>query len=98
MTKRETEVLDTAINIIKEDLDPDKIIIFGSRAKDKSKCFSDFDLALDVKQPEIRSRRILKEKIENAVGLYSVDLVFLNSVDKKFRDLILETGRIVYEK
>jgi CRISPR-associated protein Cmr1 len=96
--QREKEVLEKTVNIIKENLNPGKIIMFGSRAKGKSNYYSDFDLALDLKRPDIRSRRLLKEKIDDAVGLYGIDIVFLNSVDKKFRDLVLETGKVIYEK
>lgn len=98
MTNREEEVLNKTINIIKENLNPQKIIMFGSRAKGKSKFYSDFDLAMDMKRPDLQTRRMLEEKIEDIKGLYSVDLVFLNSVDEKFRNLVLKTGKIVYER
>lgn len=98
MTQREKEVLKTTINILRKELDPGKIILFGSRAKYKSSINSDFDLALDMEKPDLRKERMLKEKIYDSIGLYSVDLIYLNSVDQKFRDLVLETGRTVYEK
>jgi len=40
--------------------------------------------------------RKIKEEIEEIAGLYKVDLVFLNAVDKSFKDIILKTGRVVY--
>lgn len=98
MTEREKEVLNNTVNIIKEDLNPLKIFIFGSRAKGKSKINSDFDIAIDMKRPDIRTQRIVKEKIDDVAGLYSIDLVYLNSVEKNFRDLVLKTGLVVYEK
>lgn len=98
MTEREKEVLNNTVKIIKENLNPLKIFIFGSRAKGKSKINSDFDIAIDMKRPDIRTQRIVKEKIDDAAGLYSIDLIYLNSVEKNFRDLVLKTGLVVYEK
>ncbi|MEO8210479.1 MAG: nucleotidyltransferase domain-containing protein [bacterium] len=98
MTARENEILNNTIDIIIQDLNPQKIIMFGSRAKGKSKNNSDFDLAVDIKRPDVRTRRIVEEKIYNEAGLYSVDLIYLNSVEKNFRDLVLKTGRVVYER
>jgi len=98
MTTRENEVLQKAIDILKENLNPGKIILFGSRAKGKPKKNADFDLAVDTIKPEIRTRRIISEKIDNKTGLYSFDIVYLNSVDKNFKDLVLKTGKIVYER
>ncbi|MDQ3021561.1 MAG: nucleotidyltransferase domain-containing protein [Bacteroidota bacterium] len=98
MTAREKKILSKTIEIIIENLNPQKIIMFGSRAKGKSTINSDFDLAVDMKRPDIRTRRIFEEKIYNEVGLYSVDLIYLNSIEKNFRDLVLKTGRVVYER
>jgi len=98
MTQREKEVLEKAIDILKENLDPSKIIMFGSRAKSKPKKNADFDLAVDTVKPDIRTRRIISEKIDDETGLFSFDIVYLNSVDKKFKDLVWKTGKIVYER
>lgn len=98
MTGREKEVLNKTIKILKDNFDPGRIIMFGSRAKGNSKINSDFDLAIDMKRPDIRTRRIVEEKIDDVTGLYSVDLVYLNSLEKKFKELVLKTGKVVYER
>ncbi len=98
MTGREKEVLDKTIEILKDNFDPRRIILFGSRAKGKSKISSDFDLAIDMKRPDIRLRRNVEDEIDNAIGLYSVDLIYLNSVEKDFKELVLKTGKVVYER
>ncbi len=98
MTQRENEVLEKAIVILRENLKPGKIILFGSRAKSKPRKNADFDLAVDVIKPDIRTRRVVSEKIDEETGLYSFDIVYLNSVDKNFKDLVLKTGKIVYER
>jgi len=42
--------------------------------------------------------RELREKLEEISGLYKVDIVFLESVDKEFKDIILKRGKILYER
>lgn len=98
MTDREKDVLKSTIKIIRDNLDPKKIILFGSRTKGNSKYYSDFDLAVETQRPDLRTRRIINEKIEKASGLYSVDLIYLNSVEENFKKLILKTGKIIYER
>ncbi len=62
--KAET-ILAKLIELLKEELDPEKIIIFGSRAKEKSAPYSDIDLAIaGSTRPPLRTLRKLKEKIE----------------------------------
>ena len=39
----------------------------------------------------------VKEKLNELAGLHSIDIVFIKEVDKGFRDIILQTGKVVYE-
>lgn len=98
MTEREKIVLDKIINLLKKYLACERIILFGSRAKGKFSQNADFDLAVDKKRIDIRIERKMKEKIEEIAGLYKYDIVFMDSVDKDFRNIILKTGKIVYER
>lgn len=98
MNKRACEILSYVINILANNLKPSKVILFGSRAKENFPQHADFDLAVDGEKPEIRKRRRIMEEIERVCGLYSVDLVFLGSVDKRFKDIILNTGKVIYER
>jgi len=100
-TKKEKaeKILAKLIELLKEELDPEKIILFGSRVKGKSAPYSDIDLAIaGSTKPPLRNLRKLKEKIEAISWPFFVDLIFLEEVDEEFKDLIIETGRIVYEK
>ncbi len=96
--KREKEILDKVVSILKENLKPGLILLFGSRAGDRYSRGSDFDIAVDGKKMGIRETRELKEKLEEVSGLYKVDLIFLESVDKEFKDIILRRGKILYER
>jgi len=48
MTPRENQVLQTALAILKKEIDPPRIILFGSRAEGRFAPGSDFDLAVDA--------------------------------------------------
>jgi len=98
ISRRESEILSKIIDILKKEVNPDKIILFGSRAKDRFCKNSDFDIAIDKEEVDIRKRREITDEIEKALGLYKFDLVFLKSVDNSFRNIILETGKIIYER
>ena len=98
MTHREADVLRGIIDVLKRYLDPERIILFGSRTKQSYSRNSDFDLAVDKKRVDIRLERKIKEDIDKVSGLYKVDIVFLNSVDQTFKKMILKTGKVVYER
>ncbi|MCG2789402.1 MAG: nucleotidyltransferase domain-containing protein [Actinomycetia bacterium] len=94
--KREKEVLDKIVLLLKEKLNPGLIILFGSRASGKHNTGSDFDIALDGDKIDVREMRKLKEKLEEISGLYRVDLIFLESVDSEFKNIIIRRGKILY--
>jgi predicted nucleotidyltransferase len=98
--ERESELLESIKAIIVKELHPGKILLFGSRVKDESKrnTNSDFDIAIDGKMPVVEKLAEIKDKIESVAGLYRVDLVFLDSVDKDFKNIVLEEGRVIYEQ
>jgi len=97
-THREEDILERVVEIIKRYLDPGKIILFGSRGKGTPYRNSDFDFAIDREKPEKRIERTISEEIDQIAGLYHVDIVYLPSADEDFRSLILQTGKVIYEK
>jgi predicted nucleotidyltransferase len=98
LSQRENEILEMVVGVLKKYLNPDKIILFGSRGKGKIYKNSDFDLAVDKGRPDIRIERKISEEIDEVAGLYEVDIVYLNNVDEAFRDIVLKTGKIIYER
>lgn len=98
LSQRENEILQMAVAVLKKYLNPDKIILFGSRGKGGFHKNSDFDLAVDRERPDIRIERKISEEIDQVAGLYEVDIVYLSNVDEAFRDIILKTGKTVYER
>ncbi|MCD6311455.1 MAG: nucleotidyltransferase domain-containing protein [Elusimicrobia bacterium] len=94
----EHQVLNKAIDVLVGELNPKKILLFGSRAKETNSKNADFDLALDMKRPDITKEREVEEKIDEIAGLYSVDVVYLGSVEDDFRKIIMKTGKVIYER
>ena len=95
---REEEIVQKTINVLKERLNPPRIILFGSRAKGTARYGSDFDFALEMPKPDALLCRRIWDDIEVYSGLYGIDLVFLEDVGKDFKKLVLNTGKIVYER
>jgi len=83
---------------LRKDIKPKRVILFGSRAAGKYNPGSDFDIALDGKKIDVRRMRELKEKLEEVSGLHKVDIIFLGSVDREFKNIILKRGKILYER
>lgn len=98
MDKRETEIVRATIDILKKHLDLSKVILFGSRAKGNKNKHADFDFAVDSEQPPLSVQREINEEIEKISGLYKVDIVYIPSVDEEFKNIIKETGKLIYEK
>ena len=90
--------LNKILEIIIDEYQPRRIILFGSRIKQTHQPNSDYDLAIETKRSELRQKRIVKERIERIIGLHKIDLVFLNEVESEFRKIILNTGKVVYER
>jgi len=98
MMVKEEIILNKIIYLINSVISPKRILLFGSRGKGTERTGSDFDIAIDSDKIETSIIRKLKEKIEEITGLYSVDIVFLNEVESGFRKIILDTGKVLYEK
>ena len=98
MDKREKEILEGSVEVLRKYLNPSKIILFGSRAKGNKDRHADFDFAVDSKRPHISVQRKIREDIERTSGLYKVDIVYMLSVDEEFKDIIVKTGQVIYER
>jgi len=97
MDLRHKKIIKSACSILVKSLGPSKIILFGSRAKGSHGRHSDFDFALDCKKPSISTQRRINDEIDKVSGLYKVDIIYLDSVNKEFKDIILKTGKVIYE-
>jgi predicted nucleotidyltransferase len=84
------EKIQIIAKIIKE-YNPKALYLFGSRARGDNLDTSDIDIAVDL-DLSFREKRKLKEKINKAAGLYSVDLVFFDEMSNEFKEKILKEG------
>ena len=92
-------IFQSIILLIREKVDPDKIILFGSRATKRAKKGSDIDIAIfGGKKLNHREERKLREKIDELAGLYSVDIVFAEKLQKTFKEMVQDQGVVIYEK
>ena len=66
------------VRVVKRELNPGMIILFGSRAKGINSSNADFDVAVDSNEPDNKTKRYLNEKLDNIRGLYKVDPIYLN--------------------
>lgn len=93
------QILEDITGIIVGRLNPRKIILFGSRARKTNRKFSDIDLCIEgARTDEHRVIRKLREEIEDAAGLYSVDIVFCEDLDNDFLKMVYSTGKVIYEE
>ncbi len=90
------EVIEQLVEELKK-YNPQRVILFGSRAKGTYNKHSDIDLAVELNLP-FRERRKLKERLDLIAGIYTLDLVFLPLVDEDLKKIILKEGKVLYEK
>ncbi len=92
-------IVQKIVKLLSEELSPDELILFGSRAKGNFKKGSDIDIAVKGgRELTHREERKLKERIEELSGLYSVDIVFWGKLDMDFKENLKNTGKILYGK
>lgn len=96
-SERENYIIKNTTEILKRYLDPEKIMLFGSRVKEKIKGHPDFDFAVFGSKNNPDNFK-LNEELENNAGLYKIDVVFTEEVDEEFNEIIFKTGKIIYER
>jgi len=93
------KIINDLVYVLVEKLKPERVLLFGSRAKGENKPYSDIDLAVKLnKNIDFRLKRKIKELIEDISGMYSVDIVYLNECSENFKNIVYETGKVLYEK
>ncbi len=85
-------------------MDPESIILFGSRAAGTARETSDFDLlivtsagARPVERRAIAERALLDRAVPLDIFVYTPqEMLYLHSIGSPFIDEVLETGRVLY--
>ncbi|MBU3112582.1 nucleotidyltransferase domain-containing protein [Clostridium lacusfryxellense] len=91
----EKEVYKNLINYFQNNSSIDKVILFGSRAKETENINSDIDLCIGFAG---KSKGIIVEEINDIIGIYSCDIVFLDSLNENIEKQIARDGIEIYSK
>ncbi|MEA3497668.1 MAG: nucleotidyltransferase domain-containing protein [Campylobacterota bacterium] len=73
----------------------DKIVLFGSRAKNTNNPKSDIDLCIFSKTMDKNEFSKLRLEIDELPILYHIDIVHFQSVDNELKDNILKDGKLL---
>jgi len=66
----EQSLIDNIVSLVISHLCPKKIILFGSRAVGKGRQYSDFDIAVEGIEMDIRKERLLKDALDERLGIF----------------------------
>jgi predicted nucleotidyltransferase len=80
-------------------LDPERVILFGSRARGTAGPMSDFDLAFDFDPSRSAAwSRFVVDFDDTPITLWPVDLVNLRTANQEMRREIESGGRVLYSR
>ena len=85
--------LDFILQVLQKNIPQAKFYIFGSRAKGNHKEYSDIDIAVKLGKETLSADVLGKILIEfsDSTLPYEVDIVDLNAIDDKFKNLIKDS-------
>lgn len=98
MSARDREIIQGVIQVLTEYAQPERIYLFGSRGKGKGRKGSDFDFAVAGAPPSREIQVRIEAAIEEVAGLFEVDIAYLDDAEPAFRDIVLKSGKIIYER
>lgn len=87
--------LDFILQVLQKNIPQAKFYIFGSRAKGNHKEYSDIDIAVKLEEETISADilgKILMEFSDSTLP-YEVDVIDLNAIDDRFKNLIKDSLR-----
>lgn len=97
MNDRENEIIKDVVDVCSRQISSGQVYLFGSRAKDIATQTDDFDFAVNADNLCFENKEIILQEVEDIAGLYKIDVVFFDEIDDSFKNIITNTGRIIYE-
>lgn len=92
------ENLKQIVEIMKSNPKVEKVILFGSRAKETAKKQSDIDLAVVCPEMSFREFLRLYSQIEELNIPLMVDMVKFENANPSLKDEIIKHGKIIYHR
>jgi predicted nucleotidyltransferase len=86
------------IATIVKHIKPQRIILFGSRARGDAQERADYDIAIDGENLTPVQLAQIRADLETLPTLLSIDVVWMNRVTDKLRRRILDEGKVLYER
>lgn len=77
---------------------PQRIILFGSRARNDANERSDYDLAIDCAELTALQLAQIRADMETVPTLREIEVVWLNRASAAFRRRIVDEGIVLYEQ
>ena len=105
-TVDESQLLNEMVQRIKASMDPDRVVLFGSRARGNARSDSDFDLLVIKESDEPRYRRAAPLYTKLADLPAEVEIVVFtpeevrdwSQVPQAFVTTVLREGKVLYER
>lgn len=91
----EEQVYERLMTYFKNNSQIQKVILFGSRAKNLEKLNSDIDLCITY-TGDNKGTTIFE--LEECVGIYSLDVVFEGAIGETLKRQIDRDGKVIYKK
>ncbi|ASS91390.1 nucleotidyltransferase domain-containing protein [Aeribacillus sp. FSL K6-2848] len=88
-------VFERLLTYFEGDKEIQKVILFGSRAKNTARYNSDIDLCLDYTG---NKKGKIMDDIDEIVGIYSCDVLFFDSLNEEIKRQIMRDGKVIYAK
>ncbi len=86
------------VNTIVRHAQPQKIILFGSRAREDAQERSDYDIAIEDESLTRTALARIRADLEELPTLLGIDLVWMKQAAPALRQRILSEGKILYEQ
>ncbi|MCL4704152.1 nucleotidyltransferase domain-containing protein [bacterium] len=86
------------VNTIIRHARPQRIILFGSRAREDAQERSDYDIAIDDDRLTRAAFAHIRADLEELPTLLAIDLVWMKQATPALRQRILSEGKILYEQ
>lgn len=84
------------VEAIVQRIQPQRIFLFGSRARGDAAERADYDIAIDAENLTSTTLAQIRTDVEELSTLLAIDIVWMNRANAVLRERILNEGKILY--